>query len=189
MPARVAHQHLQAVKAHWLVIEQRAVELLGIVVAQPGRLVGQQRKGHGMALGKAEGGEAQQAVEDFVGRLLGYAAVLHAAIAEALPVLAHGLGRTPPAHGSSQPLGLTGGVVRRRDGNLQHLVLVQHHAQRLGQHRLQARMGVLHVHRLAFAQPAAVFHIRIERAAHNRPRADDGHLHGQIVHVARLGIA
>ena len=60
----IADQHVRRVEAHRLVVEQRRVVLGRVVVPQPGRLVGQHGEGVGVALRKAELGEAQQLLED-----------------------------------------------------------------------------------------------------------------------------
>ena len=57
-PLGLVDQRVGRVEAHRLLVEQRAQELRPVVLAQPGRLVGQQAEGRAVGLGEAEPREA-----------------------------------------------------------------------------------------------------------------------------------
>ena len=176
------HQRVGRIEAHRLLVEQRA-EKLGVVVhAQPGGLVGQQAEGSRVGLGKAEAGEAHDLAPDPLGRL-GRGAALDRAGQELLLVGAQGGLRALAAHRPPQPLGLAGAKAGEGHRHLEHLVLEDDRAQRVAQHRLQHRMLVGHLEIRVGAQRLAPLDVGMHRAAHDRPRAHQRHLHGDVVEV------
>ena len=154
-------------------------------MAQPGRLVGEQAERSGVRLGEAEAGERGQLVVDAVRRLL-VDAVAGGAFDEAR---AEGLDRllTPfPAHRAAQPFRLADREACERHRHLEHLILEDDDAvglaQRLAQELVVDRRDVVGIH----AEPLARVDVRVHGLALDRSRADERHLHGQVVEVRRL---
>jgi hypothetical protein len=87
--------------------------------------------------------------------------------------------RAPPRrHVAAQLIGLAGRVVGGDHRQPHHLLLEQRHAQRLGQHRLEAGVRVDHL-LLAAAPPQ----VRVDHAAGDRAGPHDADLDHQIVEV------
>ena len=138
-----------------------------------------------MALGKAELRKRAQLVEHIASLALTDTFLnraLHKTGAEAF----HRLARPPPAHRPPELIGLTRREATHLDRHFQHLVLVQHDAERVPQQVIQQRMvGSGDVVRV-FTQQLAPPHIRVNRTADDRPRSHDGYLDRQIIQIARL---
>ena len=66
----VAHHLRRRVEAHRLRVQERAAEHVGMVAFHPGRGIGDQGEGGGMAFGKAVGAEAFELLEGALGELL-----------------------------------------------------------------------------------------------------------------------
>ena len=134
-----------------------------------------------MALGEAELGEPRQALECALGDVEGHA-VLLGPRQELLPVEVDLLAPVLAAHGPPERLGHAVGEVAHGDGHLHHLLLEEHDAEGLTQHLPDAvvrdevgRVGV-----------GAALDVVVDRPADDGARADDRHLGGQVVEVARL---
>ena len=138
-----------------------------------------------MRLGKAVEGEGGDRAHDLVLDGAGDAALTHAA-AQALLDHRHPLPRAFEAHRPPQLLGLAAGEAGSLHGHAQELLLKQRHAEGALQDRLQTGVGVGD----GLAALAAL-EIGIGHVAGDRPRADDRHLHHQVVEdlgpVARQG--
>ena len=137
---RIPHQRRRRVEAHRLGVEQRGQILGRVVVAQPGRLVAEQREGGGVRLGEAEAREAGQLVVDHVGRL-GIDSLRGRAGDEALAVGLERLGAALAAHRPAQSLRLAHAEAGQRHRHLQHLVLEDDHPERLAQAAPRAADG------------------------------------------------
>jgi hypothetical protein len=94
------------------------------------------------------------------------------------------LGHHPP-----QPLGLAGAKAGKRHRHLDHLVLEDDGAERVFEHRLQARMVVGDLEGGVGAQALQPGDVGVDRAALDRPGTDDRHLDGEIVKRRRAGPA
>ena len=68
MAPGIVGQDVGRVKPHRLVVEQGAHELGGVVVLEPGRLIGEDGEGGRVALGEAVLGKPEQFLEDLLGR-------------------------------------------------------------------------------------------------------------------------
>ncbi len=131
-PLSVAHERRGRVEAHRLRVEERAEELGRVVAPQPRRLVGEQRERGRVRLREAEAREADELVVDLVRlRLLDPLAraqpatnrCRNASIASCAALAAH---RT------AQPFGLPDAEPGRGHRDVEHLVLEDDDAERLG---------------------------------------------------------
>src|SRR6185312_9837529 len=181
----VPHKARRRIEAHRLGVQERAEKLAGVVVAEPGRLVCEQREGGRVRLGEAERRETVDLREDELRDLLRHP-VLRRPREEALAV---GLDRVLAplaAHRPAQPLRLPYGEPRERHRDLEHLLLEDDRAERLlealREERMVMRDDVARI--LAPALPA--FDVRVHGLPLDRPRADERHLHGEVVEVLRL---
>ena len=95
--------------------------------------------------------------------------------------LLHALLGALEAHRAPQLLGLAAGEAGGHHRHPQQLLLEQRHAKRPREHRLER--GVQRHHRLP---SGAAIQIRMHHVADDRPGADDGDLHDQVVEVRRL---
>jgi len=161
-------------------------------VPQPRRLVGEEAERRGVRFGKAELAEGDHLREHFLGDALRHAAGRRPA-AELLPEARHQLAAAPAAHGAAQGLGLPRREAGERLAHLQHLVLVEDHAQRLGEHVPQQRVVHGRLVGAAGLAGAALLlappHVGVHRPAHDRSGPDDRHFDGEICEVARPGAA
>ena len=64
MSPGIPSDNLRGVEAHRLVVQQSGVELSGIVVFEPGGLVGQESEAAGMALAETEQRDVLEIIED-----------------------------------------------------------------------------------------------------------------------------
>ena len=95
-----------------------------------------------MALGKAVFAEAADLLEHALGELARDALCLHARD-QPLAVLLDAARAAPRRHVAAQLIGLARRVVGGDDREPHHLLLEQRHAERLLEHRLEARVRVL----------------------------------------------
>ena len=137
----VVDEDVRRVEAHRLGVEERAEELGRVVGAQPGGLVGEQAEGGGVAFGKPN--SAKPAIFWKTRSATGFETPCASApVDELLLELLDRLARALAAHRAAQALGLAGAEPGERHRHLQHLLLVEDDAERLGQRRLQARVVV-----------------------------------------------
>ena len=180
MALGVIDEHLDRVEAHRLRVDESGHELGRIEELEECRLVGGPRKSGRMALVEAEAGEPGHLAEQLLRHLGREAAAAHAAVDEARMQLLHLLLRPPRAHGPAKAIRIGGTEAGHIDGDLHHLLLVEDHAQRLGQDGLERRVQV--GHRLD-ALPAS--QVGMHGVALDGPGADDGHLDHQVVERLR----
>ena len=87
---------------------------------------------------------------------------------------------------AAEAVGLAGGEAAHVARDLQHLLLEDHHAERLVQHLADRLVG----HGRAVAGVAALHlatpHVGVHSAADDRPRPHDRDLHGEVIEVAGL---
>ncbi|GBC80356.1 hypothetical protein HRbin09_01591 [bacterium HR09] len=133
-----------------------------------------------MGFGKAVKGKRGNTLHDVVGGLAGNAASGHPLPQLPLQLL-HALQGAPGPHGPAQLLRLTPGKARRHHGHPHELLLKQRYAQGTLQDGLEVGVGVGH----RFPTQAAV-EVRVHHLAHDGARANDGHLHHQIVKAPGL---
>jgi hypothetical protein len=183
MPLGVVDEHLDRVEAHRLRVDQPDRELCRVGELQEGRLVGRAREGRRVALVEAEAGEAGDLVVELLGVLLGQAVAGHAALDEAAVELLHLSLGAPGAHGTPEAVRLGRAETRDFDGDAHDLLLVEDHAQRLGQDRLQAGMEV--GHRLEALAPSQV---GVDGVALDGAGPDDGDLDDQVVERLRAAL-
>ena len=186
-PLGVADEAGGRVEAHRLRVEEGGEELGGVSLPQPGALVGEDGERRRVGLGEAEVGEADQLREDGPDRLVVDAAGA-GAVAELLPEGDHRLAAALAAHRAAQRLRLAGGEAGERHRHLEHLLLEDHHAERLpqavGQQGVvvgRLEVGVVPLH-------APVLHVWVDGAAADRPGADEGDLDGEVVEVLGPGL-
>ena len=186
-PLRVTHEARRRVEAHRLGVEQRAEEDGRVVVAQPGRLVGEQPERGGVRLGEAEAGEGDELVVDQVGGGLVHPARGGARL-EAHPIGLERIAAALAAHRASQALRLADGEAGHRHRHVQHLILEDHDSERLAQRLGEQRVvdGSDEV-RIELAR-LAVLDVGVDGLALDRAGAHEGDLHGEIVEVLRLGL-
>src|SRR5947207_2642316 len=119
---------------------------------------------------------------------LGRRAADDGTVTKFLPKAGDEIVRAAAAHRATQRLGLAGRESRECLADLQHLILIQNDTERFGE--ALAEQGVVHgwVVRLAGRMRAALCfapaHVRVHRAADDRPRPHDGDLDGEIFEVA-----
>ena len=136
----VADEAGRRIEAHRLRVQERAQELGRVVVAEPRRLVGEQRERGGVRLGEAEAREADELVVDPVGGLV-VDAVRERALDEPRTMALQRLQAPLAAHRAPQPLGLADGEPGQRHRHLEHLVLEDDDAERLAQRLVRAADG------------------------------------------------
>jgi hypothetical protein len=123
-------------------------------------LVGEHGEGGRVRLAEAIGGEAAEHVEHGV-RGGGVDVVPRRALYEARPQRRHRLVRALAAHRAAQRIGLGGAEAGNLDGHAQALLLVEDHAQRLLEHRLQPRVEVAHGLFAAAAANVGIHHVAL----------------------------
>ena len=126
MTRGVLLEGLQVVEAHGLLVEDGYVELQGVVVLEPGHVVGRYPEGEGVGLG--EHVLAVELLEDPLRGLWRYATI-HGPLEEPLPVLLDEALVVLAREGPPELVGLGGGEARHVHGHLVHLVLEQDYAQ------------------------------------------------------------
>ena len=94
--------------------------------------------------------------------------------------LLHLLGRAPRAHGPSEAVRLCRAEACDVDRDLHHLLLVEDHAHRLLERRLEAGMEIGHWF-LALASSE----VRVDGVALDRAGPDDRHLDDEVVERRR----
>ena len=109
----------------------------------------------------------------------------HRALDEALVVGLERLRRALAAHRPAQTLGLPHAEAGERLRDLEHLVLEDDRPERVAQRRLERRVQVGDLVGGVDAQPLAALDVRVDRAADDRPRADDRDLDRDVVEVLR----
>ncbi len=180
MTLRVVGQHLDRVEAHRLGVDQPSHELCRVEELQERALVRGARERGRVALVEAEAGEGRDPAKELLRLLAGQAVAGDATINELFVELLHLAAGAPRAHGSSEAVRLGGREPGHVDRDLHHLLLVEDHAERLLERRLEARMEVRH---LFLALSAA--QVRVDRVALDGPRPDDRDLDHEIVEVLR----
>src|SRR4029079_14719328 len=151
MTLRITGYHSGRVEAHGLVVEEREVELGGVVELQMSGVIRGEREGGSGTLTEPELGEGGDLAEDLVGDRLVDA--FRARAADERPAeLLHVSARASAAHRAAEHV--RGGRRESRGGDrdAKDLLLEEDHAEGLFEDRLEQRMRVLH--RLA-ALPAA----------------------------------
>ena len=128
-----------------------------------GRLVGDQRVGGGVGLGEAVARELRHQLEDRRRPSGGRCPRSTQPPDEALALLLHLLGLLL-AHRAAQQVGLAQAVARQPVRDLEHLVLVDDHAERLGGELLELGQQVLDLGHAVLAVDVVVDHARAERA-------------------------
>ena len=181
VPLRIVDEDLDRVEAHRLGVDQPDEELGRIEQLQERRLVGRPGEGSSMRLGEPERGERRDLVEELLGDLLGHPRLAHAAVVEAGVELLHLAGRPPGPHRPPEAVALGRAEARDLDRDPHHLLLVEDHAHRVLEDRLQAWMQVRH--RLQALLPPQV---RVNRVALDRAGPDDRDLDDEVVEVGRL---
>ena len=142
MPLGVVGQDVGRVEPHRLVVEQGADELGRVVVLQPGRLVGEDGEGGGVALGEAVLGEAEQLLEDLLGGLRDRRPGASAPSRNWSQRRDHRLPRALAGHRAAELVGLAGAEAGQRHRHAEHLLLVEDDAERFPQDRFQEGMVV-----------------------------------------------
>src|SRR4029079_9382199 len=157
----------------------------GVVVAWQGGLVGEEREGSRVRLGEAEGREAVDLREDELGGLLRYTVACRPG-EEALAV---SLDRVLPplaAHRPAKPLRLPHAEAGERHRDLEHLLLEDDRAERLLEALREEWMVVRDDVGRVLAPPLPPLDVRVHGLPLDRPRANERHLHGEVVEVLRL---
>jgi hypothetical protein len=183
-PLAVAHERRRRVEAHRLRVQQRAEELGRVVMPQPRRLVCEQPERRRVRLREAEAREADELVVDHV-RRLGVDALAQRTGDEAAAVRLERVVRALAAHRTPQSFRLPHAEARKRDRDLEHLVLEDDDAERRAQAVGEQRMVDGRHERRVLAQPLPVLDVRVHRLALDRPGTDERDLHGQVVEVLR----
>jgi len=143
VPLGIFHDDVRMVEAHRLVVEQPGIERGRVMELEPGGLVTGAGEGGGVRLGETELGECGELGEDLLGDRL-RDLVLGAAAEKTLADRPHQVVRAMAAHRPAETVGLgarEAGTVHR---DLQDLLLVEHHPERLLEDRLQPRVDVHH---------------------------------------------
>ncbi len=180
--ARVLHQLRRGIKAHGLRVEQRGQEAGRLVAFEPAAEVRQLGEAVGMAFRKAIFAEAQHLLEDALGEVRRIAAVGHALLEPSLE-LVHAAMAPPGGHGAAQLVGLAGVEAGGDHGDLHDLLLEDGHAQ--GALERRAQVFLFQHQRLAAPGPLPRLQIGVDHAALDGSRPHDGHLHHQVVQLAR----
>src|SRR5712691_11087328 len=184
---RVAAQRVDRVEAHRLIIEERDVVLDRVIVPEPRRLVCEQSERRGVRLGKSELAERDHLTEHLLGRGFGDTAG-ESTCAKLLPEAGHEIARAAAAHRAAQGFRLTRREAGERLADLQYLILIQNHSQRFREAFAEQGMIDGRLVRLAGGVRAALLlapaHVRIDRAADDRPRADDRDFDREVFEIA-----
>ena len=180
MPLRVVDQHLDRVEAHRLGVDQPDQELGRVEQLEERRLVGGPRERGRMALREAEAGERGDLAEQLLGHLDGHPGLAHAALEELLVELLHLARRAPRAHRPPEPVRIGRGEAGDLDRDAHDLLLVEDHAHRVLEHRLEARVQV--GHGLQALPPPEE---RVDGVALDRARPDDRDLDHEVVQALR----
>ena len=173
MGARVAHQLRRRIEPHGLTVEQRAGEDRGLVALEPGGVVHQQCKAHGVRLWKAVFTKSQHLLVDALRELLRVPLGAHA-LKQPLAKRIQSAAPLPGAHRAAQCVRLPRGKARRDDRYLHHLFLEDRYAQRAMQHLAHLLARILHRLRAAAAPQIGVHHVALDgTGAHDRDLDDE----------------
>ncbi|MNQ36084.1 hypothetical protein D3C85_495960 [compost metagenome] len=176
----VADDLRRGVEAHGLSVQEGGAEDVRVMTLEPGRGIGDQGEGGGVAFRKAVGAEALKLAEGLF-RELGRIAALDHAPHQLVLEVADPARELERGHGAAKLVGLGGGEAGAFNGDPHGLLLEEGNAKGLAQHLLQLGPGI--VDRLAaFATPQ----IRMDHVALDGTGPDDGHLDDQIIEGARL---
>ena len=181
MALRVVDEHLDRVEAHRLGVDEPDQELGRVEQLEERRLVGGPRERRRVRLGEPEARERRDLAEQLLGVVLG-----HAGLAQRSPRRTGG-GASPsrcssatcPSPAGSRPIrpGVKPGDL---DGDPHDLLLVEDHAHRVLEDRLEA--GVEVGHRL---QALLAAQVRVDGVALDGARPDDRDLDDEVVEVLR----
>ena len=142
--------------------QQRRQVFGPMVGLEIGRLVRDVGVGCRMRLGKAIARELDDQVE-YIARLARFDSVARAAVDETIPLELHLLGLFLP-HGAPQNIRLAEAVGRHLLCDLEYLVLVDDHSQRLFRQVLDTRMKGLDPHAAILAIDEIIDHSRLQGA-------------------------
>ena len=184
MALGVVHQLGGAVEAHGLAVEQGAQEGFGLVPLEPGGGVGEQGEAGGVRFGEAVFAKAFDLPAQGVGKRLRVAALGHAGAQLVLELL-HVALAPPRGHGAAQLVGFAGGEAGGHFGQLHHLFLKDWYAQRAFEHGAHGGGRPGHFAR-GFGGVVAAAEVGMDHVALDGAGPDDGHLHHQVVELARL---
>ena len=134
-----------------------AMNSIGIVGFEIGRLIGDQRVGRGVRLIEAVSGELRHQIEDLADCGFGMAESRSTAH-EAVALLGHRRGIFF-AHGAAQQIGLAQGVAGEDVGDPHHLLLIDDDAERVFENSLELRQQELHFAASPLALDEVVDHI------------------------------
>src|SRR2546426_7120878 len=135
----VAPQRVERVESHRLVVEERTVILGRVIMPEPRRLVSEQPERRGVRLGETELAEGDHLREHPLGGRDGDAACRRP-VAGLLPESRHQPPAAPAAPWAPQRLRLARREPRERLAHLQHLVLIEDHAERLRETLFEQRV-------------------------------------------------
>ncbi len=156
-----------------------------MVPPKPLRLVREEPERGRVRLREPEAREADELVEDGVGRLR-IDALRGRPLDEPPAIRLERVVAPLAAHRAAQALGLPDREPGERDRNLEYLVLedddAEGRAERLAQELVVDRPDVLRV----LPEPLARVDVRVHRLALDRPRPDERDLDGEVVEVRRL---
>ena len=159
-----------------------------MIVPEPRRLIGEQSKRRGVRFGKAKFTEGDHLGEHFFGGRFGNAAALRP-LAEFVPEAGHQIVRAAPAHRPPQRLRLSSGESRECLADLQHLILIKDHAQRLretvAQQGMIDRWLIGTARRVRAALLFAPPDVRVHGAADDRSWPHDCDLDREVLEIAR----
>ena len=168
------------VEAHRLVVEERRVERRRIMRLEVRARVGDEREAGGVRFGESIQRERADREHDAIGHRTRDTAFGHAGTQLHLDGF-HALLGTLEPHRAPQIFGLPAGETGHHHRHAQKLLLEERHAERALEHRLEQRVVVGD----GFAAGAAV-EIGMHHLPHDRTRADDRHLHDEVVETCRL---
>ena len=180
MALRVVDQDLDRVEAHRLGVDEPDQELGRVEQLEEGQFVGRPGERRGVRLGEPEAGERRDLAEQLLGGRLLHPGLAHRALDELAMELLHLVAGAPRAHRAPEPVRFGRAEARDLDRDAHDLLLVEDHAHRILEHRLQA--GVEVGHRL---QALLAAQERVDGVALDGARPDDRHLHDQVVEVLR----
>src|SRR5216110_1954057 len=190
VPLGIASQRVERVEPHRLVVEEGAIVLGRVIMPEPRRLVGEQAERRGVRLGETELRERDHLCEHALCCLLGDAA-RRRALLELLPEPRHQLAAAPPAHRPPQGLGLARRESGERLAHLQHLVLIEDHAERFVERFLEQGMLERRLVGATGGPGAALLlaasHVRVHRSSHDRAGPHDRDLDRQVFEVGGSG--
>ena len=180
MALTVVDQDLDRVEAHRLGVDQPDQELRGVEELEERGFVGRPGEGRRVALGEAEAREGGDLPEELLGHGLGHARLAEASLDELRVELLHLAGRAPRPHRPAEAVRVGRAEAGDLDGDPHDLLLVEDHAERVVQHRLQAGVEIGHgLQSLLAAQ------VRMNCVALDRAGPDDRDLHHQVVEARR----